>query len=290
MTRGRQRFRRQKTKRRAYSPLAAGFSQAKFGKLSERHFMRSLVWIGLAGAVILSGCATAPPTRTRAATVSPPRSATTRAVEQAHNVTILLTNMAPARTKRIFDAPLNSVWRAALDATQQGDLEILSADRTRGYISVRNSARVDTTGEHLGVSVRSLGPTGTEVEVLSRQTGGASFKNWENEIIRTVAANLARENGAAGSTGAGAQVYNEIHIDRDSATIVPETREQLTEKLRVAQRRVAELRERQRAHESELRPETSEDRREELRTEIDRLREELRIQEERLRELEKDRR
>ena len=203
-----------------------------------------------------------------------------------------MTNMMPATTKRVFEYPYNRVWRAALDAAQQGDLEVLSADRSRGYISVRNGARVDTTGENLGVSVRSLGPAGTEVEVVSRQPGavGVSFKDWEKEIIRAVASNLTRGNAAVGGTGTGAQVFNEINIERNGAAVVPETPEQRSEALRDAERLISELQDRQRAREAELRPETDEERRIKLRAEIERLRQELRAQEDRLREIGKDRR
>jgi hypothetical protein len=203
-----------------------------------------------------------------------------------------MTNMMPVGAKRVFESPYNRVWRAALDAAQQGDLEILSADRSRGYISVRNAARLDTTGENFGVTVKSLGPAGTEVEVLSRQWGapGGAFKDWENEIIRAVGSNLTRGSAGVGGTGSGAQVFNEINIDRNGATLVPDTPEGRLEALRDAERLIGELQERQRAREAELRPETDEERRAKLRAEIERLREELRTQEERLREIGKDRR
>src|SRR5688572_18842504 len=148
--------------------------------------MKSVIWAGLAIIVTLAGCSTPQSSATRRS------SSSTATLDQARDVAILMTNMMPVSTKRVFEYPYNRVWRATLDAAQQGDLEVLSADRSRGYISVRNGARVDTTGENLGVSVRSLGPGGTEVEVVSRQPGavGASFKDWEKEIIRAVASNL----------------------------------------------------------------------------------------------------
>lgn len=247
--------------------------------------MKSLIWAGLAFAVTLAGCSTAPSSANR-------RSSAMRAADQARNVAILMTNMMPAGAKRVFEFPYNNVWRAALEAAQQGDLEVLSADRTRGYISVRHGARLDTTGENFGVSVRSVGPLGTEVEVVSRQSSapGVAFKDWEGEIIRGVAANLTRGAGGVGGTGSGAQVFNEINIDRNGATVTPDTPESRQEKLYEAERLIYELRARQRAREEELRPETDEERREKLRAEIERLRIELLTQEQRLRDLDKDRR
>jgi len=245
--------------------------------------MRLLIWAGLTVILALTGCSTAP--RGRSGSV-------TRSVDQARDVGILMTNMIPAGAKRVFGFPYNRVWRAALDAAQQGDLEVLSADRTRGYISVRNGARLDTTGENYGVTVRSLGPQGTEVEVVSRQPSvvGAAFKDWENEIIRSVGSNLTRGSAAVGGTGSGAQIFNEINIDRNGATVAPETAAQRLDALRDAERLIGELRERQRAREAELRPETDEERRAKLRAEIERLRLELQAQEDRLREIGKDRR
>jgi hypothetical protein len=119
-------------------------------------------------------------------------------------------------TKETFGAPFDAVWRAAVDAAQQGDLEILNADRARGYISARRGVHVQTFGENVGVWVTSLGPSRTQVEVASRQAGPPVMwiKNWENEILRAVAANLTRE--GVGGTGTGTQ------IQRDTTTTVPE--------------------------------------------------------------------
>ena len=248
--------------------------------------MKSLIWIGLAAILMWTGCASSPSRSMGRSSSVPTR------LDMARDVAILMTNMMPVGTKRVFEFPYNRVWRAALDAAQQGDLEVLSADRARGYISVRNGARLDTTGENFGVSIRTLGPAGTEVEVVSRQAAvvGATFKDWENEIIRTIASNLTRGSAAVGGTGSGAQVFNEINIDRNGAALVPETPEARLDALRDAERLIGELRERQRAREAELQPETDEERRAKLKTEIDRLREELRKQEDRLREIGKDRR
>src|SRR5437867_9328624 len=104
-------------------------------------------------------------------------------------------NLQGRGTKQTFDAPFDAVWRATVDAAQQGDLEILNADRARGYISARRGVHVQTFGENVGVWVTSVGPSRTQVEAVSRQAGPPVMwlKNWENEILRAVAANLTRE-------------------------------------------------------------------------------------------------
>src|SRR5688572_6870550 len=80
-------------------------------------------------------------------------------------------NMEGRGTKHVYNASYDAVWRAAVDAAQQGELEVLSADRSRGYISARRGVQVESFGEHVGVWVRNLGPNSTEVEVVSRQSG-----------------------------------------------------------------------------------------------------------------------
>lgn len=232
--------------------------------------MKSVVWSGLAVAFILGGCAGPAPIST-----------------------------ADRGTKRVFDAPYNAVWRAALDAAQEGDLEIINADRPRGLIAARSAVGASTPGEDIGIAVKSLGPSGTEVEVLTRKHSrqpGATLKYWETQIIQAIATHLKGEAPAAGGTGT--QVYIQNQIDGDTkvfpgraSRLTPEGRlqsERGLEKLREIERRVAELREKQREQEAALGPEQDQDRREEILAEIERLREELRIQEERLKEVDKN--
>jgi len=209
-------------------------------------------------------------------------------------------------TTQVFDYPYDTVWRAAVDATQQGELQVLKADRERGYISARRGVQVETFGENVGVWVKSLGPTRTQVEVASRQAGPPVLwmKNWENEILRAVAANVTRE--AVGATGSATQIYRDstnsttvipapgerttvvIPEPRESTTIVvPEPRPSIDAR-REAELRLEELRRQQREHETALARAETEQRRDEIRREIDRLRAELRAQEQRLTDLEKE--
>src|SRR5438552_1282864 len=108
-------------------------------------------------------------------------------------------------TTQMYDAPFDAAWRASIDAAQIGDLRILNADKSQGYISARRSLRPETFGENVGIWVRPVSPAQTEVEVVSRQAGPPKLvlKNWEKDIQRTIAANLTRE--SMGGTGTGIQ-------------------------------------------------------------------------------------
>jgi hypothetical protein len=232
--------------------------------------MKASLWVGLVAIFILTGCA------------NPNRRSIAKSEASA--------------TKRVFNAPYNTVWRAAVDAAQQGDLDVVTADRPRGYIGVRSGA---ASKENVGVWVRSLGPSGTEVEVSGRP-GMKSSRAWAGEMMDAIAFNVARGPAAVGGTGP--QVYIENHVAPESTTVIPELRDSAAksapqnslsnsrglEKLREVERRIADLRQRQSEREAELRPEQDENRRDEIRAEIERLREQLRIQEERLKELDRN--
>ncbi len=99
--------------------------------------------------------------------------------------------------RKVYSAPFDAVWRAAVDAAQQGDLEILNADRPNGYIAARRGIRMETFGENVGVWIKRVAPDQTEVAVVSRQAGPPVLwlKNWENEILRAISANLTRDPG-----------------------------------------------------------------------------------------------
>src|SRR5688572_7323008 len=96
-----------------------------------------------------------------------------------------VSNLEGRGTKQTFNYPFDVVWRAAVDAAQLGDLEVLDANRASGYISARRTPQVHTFGENVGLWVRRLDPSRTEVEVVSRQAGPpvAWLKNWESEIL-----------------------------------------------------------------------------------------------------------
>jgi hypothetical protein len=223
-------------------------------------------------------------------------------------------NLEGKGTKQTFNYSYDTVWRAAVDAAQQGELQVMNADRERGYISARRGVQVETFGENVGIWVRSLGPAQTQIEVASRQAGPPVMwlKNWENEILRAVAANVTRE--AMGAAGTGTQIYRDTTVvtpppqerttvvipePRPSTTVVvpeprpgttvvvPETRSTVDVR-RETELRLEELRRQQLEHESALAREQNERRRQEISAEIDRLRAELRTQEQRLSELERE--
>jgi len=220
-------------------------------------------------------------------------------------------NLEGRGTKQGFAYSYDTVWRAAVDAAQQGELQVMHADRERGYISARRGVQVETFGENVGIWVRSLGPAQTQVEVASRQAGPPVMwlKNWENEILRAVAANVTRE--AVGATGTGTQIYRDTTVvtpgdttvvtplpqerttvvipePRSSTTVVvPESKSSIDVR-RETELRLEELRRQQREQEAALAREEDERRREGIRAEIDRLRAELRTQEQRLSELERE--
>ena len=223
-------------------------------------------------------------------------------------------NLEGKGTKQTFNYSYDNVWRAAVDAAQQGELQVMNADRERGYISARRGVQVETFGENVGIWIRSLGPAQTQVEVASRQAGPPVMwlKNWENEILRAVAANVTRE--AMGAAGTGTQIYRDTTVvtpppqerttvvipePRPSTTVVvpeprpgttvvvPETRSTVDVR-RETELRLEELRRQQLEHESALAREQNERRRQEIGAEIDRLRAELRTQEQRLSELERE--
>jgi hypothetical protein len=223
--------------------------------------MKSLVLMGVAIGLFVTGC-------------SSPKS---------------VSNLEGKGTRQTFDQPYDVVWRAAVDGTQQGDLAVLNADRARGYITARRGVQPHTFGENVGVWVKSLDPSHTQVEVVSRQSGPpvAWLKNWEHEILRAIAANVTRE--AVGGTGTGSTLIVPQTSER-TTVVVPPTRTEVVVPSTQAEteQRLQSLREEQRLREEALRTEQSELRRQQIRAEIDRLRAELRLQQERLSELEKE--
>ena len=176
-------------------------------------------------------------------------------------------------TKQVYRAPFDQVWRAAVDAAQIGNLEILSANREHGYIFAKRGVQKETFGENVGLWVKRLSPTETQVEVVSRQAGPPVFwlKNWEHEILRTIEANLTRE--AVGSGGTGTP----------TSEIRGNSREEMRQD---AQRRVSELRRQEQQKEDAIAAEQNYERRSQLQTDIERLRSERRVLEDYLLDME----
>jgi hypothetical protein len=167
-------------------------------------------------------------------------------------------------TRQVYRAPFDHVWRAAVDAAQIGNLEILNANREQGYIAAKRGVQKETFGENVGLWITRISPTETQVEVVSRQAGPPVLwlKNWENEILRSIEANLTRE--AVGSGGTGAT----------SGEIRGSSREEMR---RDARQRITELRRLEQEKEDALAGEQSSERRTQIQGDIERLRSERRV-------------
>lgn len=96
-------------------------------------------------------------------------------------------------TKEVFNARYDRVWNDAVAAAQSGDLYILHADKSHGFISAKRGLQPDTFGENVAIWVRPVGPSQTEVEVISRQAGPPVLimRNWEKRILTAIEANLS---------------------------------------------------------------------------------------------------
>ena len=166
--------------------------------------MRSIYFLGLALALSVTGCAT----QRQVASM------------QGHG------------TKQSFNASFDPTWRAAVDGVQQNGLSIVNIDRGRGYIAARRTIRPHTFGENVGVWVTPTSPAETSVEVVSRQAGPpvAWLKNWEHEILQSVAANLTREY----PTAAGSALP-ETYSTTGSATLPPRAPTTLDDQRRLDQ-------------------------------------------------------
>ncbi|HMJ92130.1 MAG TPA: hypothetical protein VK530_20075 [Candidatus Acidoferrum sp.] len=179
--------------------------------------------------------------------------------------------------RRIYHATYDQVWRAAVDAAQDGDLEVTQADRTTGYIGARRSVQSPTFGENVGLWLRTVDPARTEVAVISRQAGPpvAWVKNWQDEIHRSISANLTRE-----SVGTAPR---EVVIERGTETYVVPRGSSST--IIEQQRRINALRAEREARERDLRRESDPARRGALDRQLDGLNSDIRLEEQRLREL-----
>jgi hypothetical protein len=195
-------------------------------------------------------------------------------------------------TKQTFNASYDQVWRAAVDAAQQPGLSVISADRTSGYISTHRTIRPHTFGENVGIWVTSTSPSQTAVEVVSRQAGPpvAWLKNWENEVLRSVAANLTREVPTAVGSAPPESYSTTGQYPAPSAyersTTSTLNQSPTSDRIAQEQRRLEQVRQEQEQRREELAREQDQERRQKLNDEIERLRGELRTIETRLSDLE----
>src|SRR3954469_12326003 len=72
-----------------------------------------------------------------------------------------VSHMQGRGTKVVYNAPFEPTWRATVDAAQQGDLSVVSADPATGYIAAKRGVHLETFGENVGIWVSRLSPTQT---------------------------------------------------------------------------------------------------------------------------------
>ena len=209
-------------------------------------------------------------------------------------------------TRQVYNAPYDQVWRATVDAAQRDGLEVTTSDRSTGYIGARRTIRVHTFGENVGIWVRNVSSSQTEVEVVSRQAGPpvAWLKNWENEIHRAIAANLSREPAVYGTAPneryyqqgtAPADRYEQRTTTRETI-VVPERRETTVIVPRESTgereqlRRVNALRAERDQRETEMRTESDPARREAIGRQLSILDSDIQLEEQRLQDVREQRR
>ena len=199
-------------------------------------------------------------------------------------------------TRRIYTAAFDQVWRAARDAADSAGLQVVRADRDRGYIAARRTLEPPTVGDNVGIWVRQTGPSATEAEVVSREPapGALSLRTWENQIQGDIAANLARETTGVGTAprqviieqGNGAST---VVVPKSGETVVvPPATTSTHEAVREAEQQLQDMRLREQTGSRALANEVDETKREMLQRQVDRLRDDIRLQENRLRDLERE--
>ena len=176
--------------------------------------------------------------------------------------------------RRVYHASFDQVWRAAIDAAQISDLEVVEANRATGYIAAQRTAQVHTLGENLGLWVRRVDPVRTEVEIVSRQAGPPVLwlKNWQNEIHRAIAANITREPPPVGTAP------RDVYVERGHST-------EYSRAVFEQQRRIDALQSERDARARDLLGESDAARRDALERQIERLTSDLRTEQQRLRDL-----
>lgn len=91
-------------------------------------------------------------------------------------------------SKRSFDVGYETAWTTVKSVAVMDDLHILDASKTFGYISARRAMGDTTFGDVVGIWIRPISPTVTEVEVVSRRVGPPVpfAPNEEEAILRSL--------------------------------------------------------------------------------------------------------
>ena len=135
-----------------------------------------------------------------------------------------VTQMEGRGRRQVFPAAYDSTWRAAIDAAQVGGLQVRYVDKTSGYIAAHRGMTWATHGENVGIWVKPVTQTETQVEVVSRQAAPPKFwmKNWEDDVLTAIGANLTRDAAAAPSISEPAGV--EIQTAPPAPPVAPPVR------------------------------------------------------------------
>ncbi len=91
--------------------------------------------------------------------------------------------------KRIYKVDYDTMYAASHAAAQMDELEVVGADPDAGYICSHRMISADSFGENIGIWVRKISPTQTEVEVVSRANGPLlrTAHQREDKILKRIA-------------------------------------------------------------------------------------------------------
>jgi hypothetical protein len=102
---------------------------------------------------------------------------------------------------RIYQAPYDATWKAAVDSAWGVGLTVLRVYPKEGFISTKRGMTPKTLGEDVGIWLKEAGTGKTQVEVVSKQKGIPVFevKHWEEDVFRAIGDRLGSAPLAQGS-------------------------------------------------------------------------------------------
>ena len=89
---------------------------------------------------------------------------------------------------RVYEAPYEQIWHATLKACQFNGINIIDANKQKGFISAETNIRATSWGENIAIWVKNLSQNRTEVEVISKTAGPFLLFHyeWEKPILNTI--------------------------------------------------------------------------------------------------------
>jgi hypothetical protein len=111
------------------------------------------------------------------------------------------TTLADARAargsgvSRIYDAPLDTVWKAISTVVKEVGLDLVGDNRQEGYLLAQRGITPFSYGENVAIFVEELGRAPrTKVEVVSKKAMQTNIfaPSWENEILDKLGERLAK--------------------------------------------------------------------------------------------------